>query len=479
MADDFLQGIQVGSGLVNTAWQRQERMMQLRSLEALRQVQERETAAQAEMVTQHAQLYMQQQQMQEQKNKERQAYLASSLNLIHDEVQKAGGDVTLGMQNAFPALNALSPELADQATTSYSKLIAPQLRLQGQLGTASIRADTQRSIAEQGTQRALGVQELRNQGAANVQQMRNLGNGPKQDPIGYNRMKQKEAMEAGDQEAAALYGARLAKLVGTAPSPALKEANDLADAKAQLDRLNQQASGLPEQDPALETQRKRLQAVVDSMEARHGQEEISVSTPGGPEVRITKGGQKQPFTKAEESRYGEDMQATGNALRVLGRLSGEVQQGAVGVGPKIQHAILDEYLGQLDSGLVDKSRSAARQDIGIATQQVLGELNNQGRMSVQELHAIQAAMPSLGMAESPANAQVKLNQLRLTLAEKGAAAAVTLNRPVRPEVLQTLSELFPGREGATRLAAEVKQGALSADVARQVIKWQRQQTEKK
>ncbi len=60
MPSDFLQGIQTGATVGNLMAQRQERMMELRSQEALRQIQERQIANEASLVDQRSQLIQQQ-----------------------------------------------------------------------------------------------------------------------------------------------------------------------------------------------------------------------------------------------------------------------------------------------------------------------------------------------------------------------------------------------------------------------------------
>jgi hypothetical protein len=235
-------------------------------------------------------------------------------------------------------------------------------------------------------------------------------------------------------------------------SPALLEAEDLANER---EKLNSLPEGSPERD--------RQQAIVDSMEARHNQQEIEVTSlpGGGTTTRIGKASKKGPqtLTTAEETRLGEDIQASANALRVLNSLQKQVDSNAVGIGPMLGSAVLDRVLGQFDKDLVNQKRVEARQNIGIATQQVLGELNNRGRFSNMELTAIKSLMPGLGAAESPERSRIAVLGLRKVLAEKGAHAAVSLKRDVPAEILTTLSE-----QSDKQLADEVKAGALDKDI---------------
>ncbi len=253
----------------------------------------------------------------------------------------------------------------------------------------------------------------------------------------------------------------------------------LAQKKQELRTLNNALleTGAGEGSPDTEKLKGRIAQLgdeIDSLEARHGMQEISVETPGGPTVRIGKA-QKQPgdMTPAETTKYGEDLSATSNALRSVMRLKGQMGSNVVGLSPRVQNVIFDEVLAQFDPALANKARTAGRQNIRLATQQILGELNNRGRLSNQELQAVKDAMPSLGAAESAPNAQVKLDELSLMLAEKGAAAAQSIKRPITPEILQTLSDLFPPGTGEQAMAAEVKRGALSRETALQVRKWQK------
>lgn len=241
-------------------------------------------------------------------------------------------------------------------------------------------------------------------------------------------------------------------------SPALTEATDLADAQAKLKTL---PPG-PERD--------RQQIIVDDMLARHSEQQIEVtSTPGGGTTtritRVPSGKQATPgaLTTAEQTRYGEDVQASANSLRVLNSLQNKIDSGTVGALPAINTVLFDEVLGQFAPDLVNQHRAASRQNIGIATQQVLGELNNRGRFSNMELQAIKGLMPELGGMESAARSQVKLRELRKMLAEKGANAAVTLKRPIPSEIVSTLSEMSD-----QALVDEFKSGAISNDIFWQI-----------
>lgn len=254
----------------------------------------------------------------------------------------------------------------------------------------------------------------------------------------------------------------------------------LAQKKQELRTLNNALleSGSGEGSQSTEQLKSRIAVLgdeIDSLEARHGMQETSVTTPEGTTVRIGKVGQKQPgdLTAAETTKSGEDLTATSNALRSVMRLKGQMGSNVVGLSPRVQSVIFDEVLAQFDPALANKARTAGRQNIRLATQQILGELNNRGRLSNQELQAVRDAMPSLSAAESAPNAQVKLDELSLVLAEKGASAAQSLKRPITPEILQTLSDLFPPGKGEQAMAEEVKRGALSRETAIQVRKWQK------
>lgn len=448
--------------------------MELQSRAALQAVQERQSAAEAEMLMQHAALYKQQldQQQEEQKGKKAFELAVDSTfqNHLKQSMDPETGEVDLptAMARTHSTLSAISPELADKWATSQSKILAPEMRTQGQLGVQQLRNQGGLQREELKGQNAYDVQGLRNQGNLDVATLRSKS--PKLDSFTTAFEGYQKALLSGDEETAKIYLGRVQKLSGQLPSAALKEGEDLAEQKLKLDQLKAD----PEAD---QVEVQRLQAVVDSMESRHGLEETEISTPGGPTVRITKGGKKEPgaLTPAETTRYGEDAQAAGNALRNLNRLREQLGTGTVGAAPTVENFVFDKVLSQFGADVADKARIAGRQNIRLATQQVLGELNNRGRFSNQELTAIKEAMPSLGMTESDPNAKVKLDELRLMLAEKGAASAIAIKRPVGEEILQTLAQLFPpGSEGERAMAAEVRNGSLNANVALQVRKWQKQ-----
>lgn len=218
----------------------------------------------------------------------------------------------------------------------------------------------------------------------------------------------------------------------------------------------------------------KAKRALESFQALAAPTEQMTFNPATGEFTMTRGRLPDQPTNAEETKYGEDLTATSNALRSINRLRGQLGSNVVGASPKIQTFLFDEVLSQLDPSLADKARAAGRQNIRLATQQILGELNNKGRLSNQELQAVREAMPSLGAAESSPNAQVKLDELSRTLAEKGAAAAIAIKRPLTPEILQSLSTIFPpGAEGERAMAEEVKKGALPREAALQVRKWQK------
>lgn len=221
--------------------------------------------------------------------------------------------------------------------------------------------------------------------------------------------------------------------------------------------------GLSQSQPENQEWKDMLQKTndeIDILTAQLGmrEETTDVQFPGGGGLRIVKGGPQKTTatpTVAEETRLGNDVQATANSLRVLNRLEGQLNSGAVGILPTLSTVIFDEVLGQLAPDLVDKNRVAARQNVGVATQQVLGELNNQGRISNMELNAIKNAMPGLGALSSAEQGKVKIRELQKVLAEKGAHAAVTLKRDIPSETMQTLSRMTD-----EELANDAQQGAL-------------------
>lgn len=250
--------------------------------------------------------------------------------------------------------------------------------------------------------------------------------------------------------------------------PAQAEAEYLSGLQAQertlLAQLNKPEDEFPGQHRVLKELLTTVQDKIASVESRHPvMEETIRMTPTGETVverkRAQTGKQAMPgaLTPTEQTRLGEDMMASANALRVLNDLQSQLDRGAVGIIPTISATVFDRVLGQFDKGLVDKHRQTARNNIGIATQQVLGELNNRGRFSNMELQAIKSLMPSLGAFEAPERAKIAVRSLSKVLAEKGAKAAVMMKREIPTEIIHTLSEYSD-----TDLAQEYQNGSLDA-----------------
>lgn len=242
------------------------------------------------------------------------------------------------------------------------------------------------------------------------------------------------------------------------------EREDFAKLQRQKDVLNTLIQENPNRGD-LKTMLQDTENKIQAWEAQHSATEETIETtsvPGGGTttrlVRGKPGKTAQALTTAEESRMGEDVQASANSLRVLNDLQGRLGSDAVGALPAINSIVFDRVLGQFAPDLVSEKRVAARQNIGIATQQVLGELNNRGRFSNMELTAIKNLMPGLGVEESPERAKIAVKGLRKVLAEKGAHAAVTLKRDIPTEIVHTLSEYSD-----TELAAEVQAGSLDKE----------------
>lgn len=258
-------------------------------------------------------------------------------------------------------------------------------------------------------------------------------------------------------------------------SPAAQEAEDLARYKRQerflQTQLNKPEEEFPGQTKDVQSMLEDVRSKIQTMEARHGLEETEITTPGGPTVRITKGQKKTPetLTTGEQTRLGEDLQSSANALRSLGQLSDQINAGTVGAMPAIKSTLFDEALAQLDPSFADPKRIAARARIGVTTQQILGELNRSGRFSNIELKRIEENMPSKGLLESPENAQTLVRVMRQTLAEKGARAAVAMKRGVPSEIISTLADI----DDAT-LAQDVRDGFLDFEVAQQARQFRKQ-----
>lgn len=422
----FFQGAQVGNMMALRA----ERQQQLQSEAALRAVQERHLAAQAD------QLAWQLKQAQEQKVKD--DIDLQTHQLFTGKLVEAGLPPAEAQSTMNDWLANRNPKLAKDVGQAQYWMDRPEM--------AQAKLASQEKIAQ-------------------------LRVNPRLDSFGQAWEGYQKAMQSGDETAIKDWHGRIQRLSGQLPSSALREGEDLANARVNLDKVNEALKTNPDNQPLQETQ-KRLQTVVDSMESRHNTQEISMTTPEGTTLRVGKQQKDTDITPATRSTLEKDDIATSNALRNIVRLRQQLTNGTVGLGPALENFMLDKVLGQFDPDLVNAQRVKARQNISLATQGILGELGTRQRFSNQELNAIRGVMPSLGGAENTENAQLKLNEVALMLAEKGAAASQRLKKPTSPEVLQTLANLFPGtQEGQQALQKEMRDGLISPDVAMQVRKY--------
>lgn len=129
MPDDLLSAIQVGASIGNMRVAQQERMMQLRSQAALNAIHERQLAAQADMLAQHAALYRQMADQKEQQQKDEDA-LSKSFGLQHTintEIDGMSDDES--MQQLIPVATAISPVYGEKMAKSYSEFKRGQAEL--------------------------------------------------------------------------------------------------------------------------------------------------------------------------------------------------------------------------------------------------------------------------------------------------------------------------------------------------------------
>lgn len=351
-----------------------------------------------------------------------------------DPAQAAATAKEHAMKTSFFKWSPLILEGVEQGGAIVERLIAAEERAQQKRDSDSRMYELRKQIADQATEREAGRREM-------------------------DLMKLTQAKEL----ATAKLEAQQAKV------PAFQqEAEYLGGLQAQerslLGKLNQPEDEYPGQHQQLQEQLAGVQDKIAFEQSKHPvMEETITLRPGGETTverkRATTGKQATlgALTTTEQTRLGEDIQASSNALRVLNDLQGQLDSGAVGLVPTINSIVFDRVLGQFDPALVNEHRVTARQNIGIATQQVLGELNNRGRFSNMELQAIKNLMPSLGAVEAPQRARMAVQGLRKVLAEKGASAAVKMKREIPPELINALSEMTD-----VELVNEVKNGAMDA-----------------
>lgn len=248
------------------------------------------------------------------------------------------------------------------------------------------------------------------------------------------QQKQQHEAEQAEKKAALAETSRWHDLEAAKRSPAYTEGEDLAKAKDQL-------ATLPEGSP----RKQHIQTVIDSMEARHKEQEIEVSsTPGGgTTTRIVTGGTqgKSDLTSAERSRLSDDVNAAANSLRSLGQLKEKLSDKTVGAIPAIQSFLMDDVLAQFSPGFKSEARVKGREMIGVSAEEIVGELRRGGRFSEPEARRIAALLPSTGAASSAAAGKDKVDEISKVLAEKGAKSAISLKRPIPTEILSTLAKI--------------------------------------
>lgn len=118
----FLQGLQIGANIGNMRVAQQERMMQLRSQAALNAIHERQLAAQADMLAQHAQLYRAQIDKMEDAQKQKTADLAAANDLYHYHTEVGGLDPDEASRNVIGAMTFKNPDLAKEMAGTYETL---------------------------------------------------------------------------------------------------------------------------------------------------------------------------------------------------------------------------------------------------------------------------------------------------------------------------------------------------------------------
>lgn len=143
MANDLLTGMQVGAGIGNMRVQQQERMMQLRAQMAMQAVQERQLAAQADMLIQHTALYKQQLMEHQNAQVEEQAFKMAVGKTFQDNLAQSMDpetgepDVPTAMARTHSTLAAINPKLADDWADSTARMVSAQAGLERAKASAS------------------------------------------------------------------------------------------------------------------------------------------------------------------------------------------------------------------------------------------------------------------------------------------------------------------------------------------------------
>lgn len=160
----FLQGLQIGANIGNMRVAQQERMMQLRSQAALNAIHERQLAAQADMLAQHAQLYRAQIDKMEDAQKQKTADLAAANDLYHYHTEVGGLDPDEASRNVIGAMTFKNPDLAKEMAGTYETVQKaktsgmPKPLDQSQIDLNKAREDASKSQAELNRSRAASLE---------------------------------------------------------------------------------------------------------------------------------------------------------------------------------------------------------------------------------------------------------------------------------------------------------------------------------
>lgn len=390
MADPWLQGIQVGAQIAEQRMANSARLQQLKLQQAQQQMQERQIAAQAQMYTEHANLYK----VKAEQDKEDAFLLKAAGDKVPELIEKykaighADADAhELAIKEAITPLMFVSPTAFQKVASGISAMTRAD---------ASVKAPFKPTLE---ILKGFG-------GPVDVLQT---------GPNSATQIIHKDSTPSSVREAEAI--SELQNKIDTERSPVVK---------AQLERqlANLQATALPTGTtteifdpqtgaPIMRTQTGRAAAVTDM---------------GKP-------------TLANVTKLQQKLTDTLTTVDVANRLQPLINDETIGVKAAIGSLFNDRILAQAFPDLSSKSRAKAEVLVARLRSSALSELKSDGSIAEKERIQILKAVPEINdPIDSPQHALDQIKAIRKIAALKGITIAKTLKQPINDNFLLALDD---------------------------------------
>lgn len=394
MADPWLQGIQVGAQIAEQRMANSARLQQLKLQQAQQQMQERQIAAQAQMYTEHANLYK----VKAEQDKEDAFLLKAAGDKVPELIEKykaighADADAhELAIKEAITPLMFVSPTAFQKVASGISAMTRAD---------ASVKAPFTPSLTT-----------LKD----------SAGN-----PI--------DVINTGPNSAAQV---RQPASQGQQPT-SIREAQAITDLQNKIDA---------EQDPAVKAQLERQLANLQATALPTGTTtEIFDPQTGAPIMR-TQTGRATAVTDmgkptlANVTKLQQKLTDTLTTVDVANRLQPLINDETIGVKAAIGSLFNDRILAQAFPDLSSKSRAKAEVLVARLRSSALSELKSDGSIAEKERIQILKAVPEINdPIDSPQHALDQIKAIRKIAALKGITIAKTLKQPIHDNFLLALDD---------------------------------------